>query len=128
MQINTCIFSKMKNDDFPLKTKNEIPFFWVGGVFHQYQHKIQQIFTDVSYILIRTHSRYRIALFLITLSECNKILSFVSSFPFNDAMKYASNACYLPAINVHVSFFFLLFPFSNNLTLIDSVVYYFMTR
>lgn len=119
----------MKNDN-KIKWKTK---FWVGKIF-SISIKLQ-IFTDMYVILSLTHtytlthnhkltlfflSLSHISPFLITFLECNKILSFVS-FSFNDAMKYASNACYLPAINVHVSFFVFFLFLLNNLTLIDSV-------
>lgn len=127
---------------FSPKAKYEILVFFGGEVGQQYLPVSAQSSANIYWCqlhsLIRTctlilsHSLFSlphasISSFLITSSECNKILFFcVSSFPFNDAMKYASNACYLPAINVHVSFFYR--SLSNNLTLIDSAVYYFMTR
>lgn len=121
----------MKNDDFHQKRKIKYRFsisikfskYLLMSVTFSHSHTYTH-----SHSLYLAHSLFSLSHFsvsLITLSECNKILSFVS-FPFNDAMKYASNACYLPAINVHVSFF--VHPLSNSLTLIDSVVYYFMTR
>lgn len=101
--------------------------FWVGKIF-SISIKLQ-IFTDMYITLSFTHTHSQTHPFFLShtfrrfsLRFWNVIKYFLlCRFPFNDAMKYASNACYLPAINVHVSFFVFFLSLSNNLTLIDSV-------